>query len=176
MNGDLDEPAKIISTPASALRKHSQQINRRRAFFRDDVLVAKSKINSTIDSSIDESSSGNVNHVDDNPAAKALKRKVVSFSAMPFEKKVADGERSLPSPPARIELARASLASDCLRYMQEGSDFVKLRSYARQFHRLYKLNGSLTAISWYPSAKKPSKAMSEYALGRVGVGVHFAPV
>jgi hypothetical protein len=45
--------------------------------------------------------------------------------------------------------------------MQEGSDLLKVRSYARQFRRLYKLNEALTAISWYPSAKKPSKANSK---------------
>jgi hypothetical protein len=44
--------------------------------------------------------------------------------------------------------------------MQEGSDFLKVRSYARQFRRLYKLNASLTAISWHPTSKKPSKANS----------------
>jgi hypothetical protein len=44
--------------------------------------------------------------------------------------------------------------------MQEGSDFLKVRSYARQFRRLYKLNDTFTAISWYPTSKKPSKATS----------------
>lgn len=52
------------------------------------------------------------------------------------------------------------LVCDCHRYMQEGSDFLKVRSYARQFRRLYKLNDTLTAISWYPTSKKPSKATS----------------
>jgi hypothetical protein len=46
--------------------------------------------------------------------------------------------------------------------MQEGSDFLKVRSYARQFRRLYKLNVTLTAISWHPTSKKPSKANSKY--------------
>jgi hypothetical protein len=45
--------------------------------------------------------------------------------------------------------------------MQEGSDFLKVRSYARQFRRLYKLNDTSTAISWYPTSKKPSKATSK---------------
>jgi hypothetical protein len=45
--------------------------------------------------------------------------------------------------------------------MQEGSDFLKVRSYARQFRRLYKLNDTLTTISWYPTSKKPSKATSK---------------
>ena len=53
------------------------------------------------------------------------------------------------------------LVCDCLRYMQEGSDFLKVRSYARQFRRLYKLNDTSTAISWYPTSKKPSKATSK---------------
>jgi hypothetical protein len=44
--------------------------------------------------------------------------------------------------------------------MQEGSDFLKVRSYARQFRRLYKLNDTFTTISWYPTSKKPSKATS----------------
>lgn len=60
-----------------------------------------------------------------------------------------------------IDVLFLSSVGDCLRYMQEGSDFLKVRSYARQFRRLYKLNETSTAISWYPTSKKPSKAMSE---------------
>lgn len=56
-----------------------------------------------------------------------------------------------------------NLVRDCLRYMQEGSDFLKVRSYARQFRRLYKLNENFTAISWYPTTKKPSKATSSFS-------------
>lgn len=52
------------------------------------------------------------------------------------------------------------LVHDCLRYMQEGSDFLKVRSYARQFRRFYRLNDTLTAITWFPTSKKPTKAMS----------------
>ena len=59
-----------------------------------------------------------------------------------------------------VSFFSSSVVCDCLRYMQEGSDFLKVRSYARQFRRLYKLNENLTAISWYPTSKKPSKAMS----------------
>jgi hypothetical protein len=46
--------------------------------------------------------------------------------------------------------------------MQDGCDFLKVRSYARQFRRVYKLNENLTAISWHPTSKKPSKATSKY--------------
>ena len=60
-----------------------------------------------------------------------------------------------------IDVLFLSVVGDCLRYMQEGSDFLKVRSYARQFRRLYKLNETSTAVSWYPTSKKPSKAMSE---------------
>ncbi|CAF1030977.1 unnamed protein product [Adineta ricciae] len=151
------------SVSTSVLRKQ-QQINRRRAFFQDDVvsrsLTAHNNNNnntnhsSTIDDNQqilttnndndeinqEESSTTLINHHEENPTNKSFKRKAVSFSTMPFEKKVAD-------------------VCDCLRYMQEGSDFLKVRSYARQFRRLYKLNETLTAISWYPTSKKPSKAM-----------------
>ena len=69
-----------------------------------------------------------------------------------------------PNPSSsNVDLIRClcfSIVSDCLRYMQEGSDFLKVRSYARQFRRLYKLNETFTAISWYPTSKKPSKATS----------------
>ncbi|CAF0943543.1 unnamed protein product [Didymodactylos carnosus] len=77
---------------------------------------------------------------EENQTSKPFKRKVVSFSSMPFEKKVAD-------------------VCDCLRYMQAGSDLLKVRSYARQFRRFYKLSENLTTISWQPTAKKPSKAI-----------------
>ncbi|CAF3660890.1 unnamed protein product [Rotaria socialis] len=147
------------------LRKH-QQINRRRAFFHDSLIVKSNKNNNACNEnnndnnhslimdgsqqilttnnendglSNDEIPTIVANINEENHTNKSLKRKVVSFSTMPFEKKVAD-------------------VSDCLRYMQEGSDFLKVRSYARQFRRLYKLNATLTAISWYPTSKKPSKA------------------
>lgn len=45
--------------------------------------------------------------------------------------------------------------------MQEGSDFLKVRSYSRQFRRIYKLNENFTAIHWHPTSKKPSKALSK---------------
>jgi len=58
--------------------------------------------------------------------------------------------------------------------MQEGSDFLKVRSYARQFRRLYKLNDTLTAISWYPTSKKPSKATSKILIkNQILNGVFF---
>lgn len=164
--------ARSSSISTSSVLRKQQQINRRRAFFHDDIVVPnnnnnenhqQSSASSTIDEnrSISHQNNNNNNsnnneyqkqtiieenhptntsdNQEENPISRPFKRKVVSFSTMPCEKKVAD-------------------VSDCLRYMQEGSDFLKVRSYARQFRRLYKLNETLTAISWYPTSKKPSKA------------------
>ncbi|CAF1138244.1 unnamed protein product [Adineta steineri] len=147
MNGDIDETNNssicsssnnAITTSSSALRKQ-QQINRRRAFFHDDVLISNNKTNTIIENKIEQNILPITNTNEENSTIKTFKRKVVSFSTMPSEKKVAD-------------------VNDCLRYMQEGSDLLKVRSYARQFRRLYKLNENLTAISWHPTVKKPSKA------------------
>ena len=126
-----------------------QDTHHRRAFFHDEMIVSNDRM--------EENLSTNSNQQDENPTNKSFKRKAVSFSAMPSEKKVADGKFLNPG----IEFSsNLFLVCDCLRYMQEGSDFLKVRSYARQFRRLYKLNETFTTISWTPTTKKPSKAMS----------------
>lgn len=95
------------SLKKSALTQPQQQGSRRRAFFHDDVIVPNhqhssiiddnqqilSTINDDDDDTVTEhhSSSLSNNNVEDNPTNKPFKRKVVSFSTMPFEKKVADG-------------------------------------------------------------------------------------
>lgn len=123
-----------------------QDAHPHRAFFHDEMIVSNDRMEENLS-----------NQQDDNPSNKSFKRKAVSFSAMPSEKKVADGKISNLG----IDFfAKIFLVCDCLRYMQEGSDFLKVRSYARQFRRLYKLNETFTAISWTPTTKKPSKAMS----------------
>jgi hypothetical protein len=96
--------------------------------------------------------------IDDTLTNKTLKRKVVSFNTMPLEKKVTDGTRSIE---LCVRWHLVLLVNDCLRVMQEGSDFLKVRSYARQFRRVYKLNENFTSISWFPTAKKQSKAISK---------------
>jgi hypothetical protein len=87
---------------SNALRKQ-QQVNRRRAFFHDDVIVNNDnnhtpttddnqQILTPNDETINEENSLQLtNNIDENQNNKPFKRKVVSFSAMPFEKKVADG-------------------------------------------------------------------------------------
>ena len=74
-----------------ALRKQ-QLINRRRAFFHDRVPVPETRSHLAIDETTDNGVTLPISVIsEDNAVAKTLKRKVVSFSPMPFEKKVADG-------------------------------------------------------------------------------------
>lgn len=63
-----------------------QNTHPRRAFFSDQMIVTNDPI--------EENLSTNSNHQDENPILKSFKRKAVSFSAMPSEKKVADGRIS----------------------------------------------------------------------------------
>ena len=79
-----------------ALRKQ-QQINRRRAFFHDHVPpVTENRIHLTVDNTTETDATLPLSVAsEDNAVAKTFKRKVVSFSTMPFEKKVADGRIAL---------------------------------------------------------------------------------
>ncbi|KAH3894174.1 hypothetical protein DPMN_018331, partial [Dreissena polymorpha] len=67
------------------------------------------------------------------------RKKTVSFSSMPTERKIAT-------------------AQDCLSYMQQGSELVKVRSNSRQYHRIFSLNSDMTEVRWQPTSKKPHKA------------------
>ncbi|XP_013409003.1 inactive phospholipase C-like protein 2 [Lingula anatina] len=67
------------------------------------------------------------------------RKKTVSFSSMPFEKKIANSQ-------------------DCLNYMQNGSELIKVRSNSRQYHRYFSIDPDLTELRWQPSSKKPHKA------------------
>ena len=81
MNGDTNETKSI----------HLQTTNnRRRAFFHDDVIRSDNQINSIGDEPNEDNS---LHDQDINTTNKSFKRKAVSFSAMPFEKKVADGKK-----------------------------------------------------------------------------------
>ena len=53
-------------------------------------------------------------------------------------------------------------AQDCLNYMQNGSELIKVRSNSRQYHRTFLLNPDMTEIRWYPTSKKAHKARSKY--------------
>ncbi|CAF0929758.1 unnamed protein product [Rotaria sordida] len=148
MNSDIDETnnrehcssSNNTTSPSSNALQNQQKINTHSSFCNENMIVTQNQMNTTINDTIEENILTVANQNEENSMNKSFKRKVVSFSAMPCEKKVAD-------------------VYDCLRYMQEGSDFLKVRSHVRQFRRLYKLNDTLTAISWYPTSKKPSKAI-----------------
>ncbi|XP_078331805.1 inactive phospholipase C-like protein 2 [Crassostrea virginica] len=70
---------------------------------------------------------------------KPPRKKTVSFSSMPTERKIAT-------------------AQDCLQCMQSGSELIKVRSNSRQYHRIFTLNSDMTEIRWQPTSKKPHKA------------------
>ncbi|KAL3841875.1 hypothetical protein ACJMK2_019970 [Sinanodonta woodiana] len=67
------------------------------------------------------------------------RKKTVSFSSMPTERKI-------------------STAQDCLAYIQNGSELIKVRSNSRQYHRIFTLNPDMTDIRWQPTSKKLHKA------------------
>uniref|UniRef100_A0A0R3S4Y5 Protein FAM30C n=1 Tax=Elaeophora elaphi TaxID=1147741 RepID=A0A0R3S4Y5_9BILA len=65
--------------------------------------------------------------------------KFVSFSTQKNEKKICN-------------------VSDCIRMMQNATEFIKLRTNIRQFRRTFTLDSSLSHIHWTPTNKKPDKA------------------
>ncbi|KAK6973270.1 phosphoinositide phospholipase c, partial [Biomphalaria glabrata] len=52
---------------------------------------------------------------------------------------------------------------DCLAYMQNGSELIKVRSNSRQYHRFFSLSNDMTEIRWQPTSKKPHKARSKFS-------------
>ncbi|KAG7457487.1 hypothetical protein MATL_G00227680 [Megalops atlanticus] len=67
------------------------------------------------------------------------RKKTVSFSSMPAEKKI-------------------SSASDCINAMMEGSELKKVRSNSRVYHRYFLLDADMQALRWEPSKKESEKA------------------
>ncbi|XP_032806858.2 inactive phospholipase C-like protein 2 isoform X1 [Petromyzon marinus] len=70
------------------------------------------------------------------------RKKTVSFSSMPTEKKI-------------------SSAGDCVSLMQEGSELKKVRSNSRIYQRLFLLESDLQHLRWEPSKKDLDKARLE---------------
>ncbi|XP_007898261.1 inactive phospholipase C-like protein 1 [Callorhinchus milii] len=70
---------------------------------------------------------------------KTERKKTVSFSSMPSEKKI-------------------SKSSDCLSFMQAGCELKKIRSNSRLYHRFFMLDIDFQALRWEPSKKDPEKA------------------
>ncbi|XP_053327732.1 inactive phospholipase C-like protein 1 isoform X2 [Spea bombifrons] len=67
------------------------------------------------------------------------RKKTVSFSSMPSEKKI-------------------SSASDCISFMQGGCELKKVRPNGRLYNRFFTLDTDLQALRWEPSKKDPEKA------------------
>ncbi|XP_042300757.1 inactive phospholipase C-like protein 1 isoform X2 [Sceloporus undulatus] len=70
---------------------------------------------------------------------KCGRKKTVSFSSTPSEKKI-------------------SSASDCISFMQAGCELKKVRPNSRIYNRFFTLDPELQALRWEPSKKDPDKA------------------
>ncbi|MEE6489983.1 hypothetical protein FKM82_015755 [Ascaphus truei] len=70
---------------------------------------------------------------------KSGRKKTVSFSSMPSEKKI-------------------SSASDCISFMQGGCELKKVRPNSRIYSRFFTLDTDVQALRWEPSKKDPEKA------------------
>ncbi|XP_077986792.1 inactive phospholipase C-like protein 2 [Glandiceps talaboti] len=77
--------------------------------------------------------------IKENNRRRSPRKKTVSFTTMPQEKKIAN-------------------VSDCITFMQAGSELIKVRSQSRQYHRIFSLDEDLTTLRWHPTSKKPNKA------------------
>uniref|UniRef100_A0AAQ4PR86 Phosphoinositide phospholipase C n=1 Tax=Gasterosteus aculeatus aculeatus TaxID=481459 RepID=A0AAQ4PR86_GASAC len=67
------------------------------------------------------------------------RKKTVSFSSMPTEKKI-------------------SSASDCIAAMVDGSELKKVRSNSRVYHRYFLLDADMQSLRWEPTKKESEKA------------------
>ncbi|KAG1942944.1 inactive phospholipase C-like protein [Pimephales promelas] len=67
------------------------------------------------------------------------RKKTVSFSSMPTEKKI-------------------SSASDCINSMVDGSELRKVRSNSRVYYRYFLLDADMQSLRWEPSKKESDKA------------------
>ncbi|XP_046954687.1 inactive phospholipase C-like protein 2 isoform X5 [Lynx rufus] len=77
--------------------------------------------------------------IKDGTKQKRERKKTVSFSSMPTEKKI-------------------SSASDCINSMVEGSELKKVRSNSRIYHRYFLLDADMQSLRWEPSKKDSEKA------------------
>uniref|UniRef100_H3BBC6 Phosphoinositide phospholipase C n=1 Tax=Latimeria chalumnae TaxID=7897 RepID=H3BBC6_LATCH len=83
---------------------------------------------------------------------KSGRKKTVSFSSMPSEKKI-------------------SSASDCISFMQAGCELKKVRPGSRIYSRFFTLDPDLQALHWEPSKKDLDKAKLDVsAIKEVRVG------
>uniref|UniRef100_A0A1I8I7I0 PH domain-containing protein n=1 Tax=Macrostomum lignano TaxID=282301 RepID=A0A1I8I7I0_9PLAT len=72
-------------------------------------------------------------------------KKSVSFLSSSFDK----GIRVIDAP-------------DCVNYMRDGTELLKIRSSGRHFKRFFFLDTETMEIRWHPSSKKRQKAKCEF--------------
>ncbi|KAM9806903.1 inactive phospholipase C-like protein 2 [Syngnathus typhle] len=77
--------------------------------------------------------------IKDSSRQRKERKKTVSFSSMPTEKKM-------------------SSASDCITAMVDGSELKKVRSNSRVYHRYFLLDADMQSLRWEPSKKESDKA------------------
>ncbi|KAI1902480.1 hypothetical protein AGOR_G00045200 [Albula goreensis] len=77
--------------------------------------------------------------IKDSTRQRRERKKTVSFSSMPADRKI-------------------SGVSDCIAAMVEGCELRKVRSNARVYHRYFMLDSDMRAIRWEPSKKESGKA------------------
>ncbi|KAM6450135.1 inactive phospholipase C-like protein 2 isoform 1-T3 [Liasis olivaceus] len=83
--------------------------------------------------------------IKDGTKQKRERKKTVSFSSMPTEKKI-------------------SSASDCINAMVEGSELRKVRSNSRIYQRYFLLDADMQSLRWEPSKKDSEKAKIDIKL------------
>ncbi|XP_077454499.1 inactive phospholipase C-like protein 2 [Stigmatopora argus] len=77
--------------------------------------------------------------IKDSSRQRKERKKTVSFSSMPTEKKI-------------------NSASDCITAMVDGSELKKVRSNSRVYHRYFLLDADMQSLRWEPSKKESDKA------------------
>lgn len=95
------------------------------------------------------------------------RKKTVSFSSMPSEKKVDASVgnlikktvwRGCDDEVLDVFLPQVSSAADCLAFMQAGCELKKIRPNSRVYCRFYTLDPDLSCLRWEPSKKDGERA------------------
>lgn len=94
------------------------------------------------------------------------RKKTVSFSSMPSEKKVKFAQINTYTCPTghydrmffSFLCSQVSSAADCLAFMQGGCELKKIRPNSRVYCRFYTLEPDLTCLRWEPSKKDGERA------------------
>lgn len=110
----------------------------------------------------------------DGKNSKRTLQKSVSFIARPEDKRIINGKGEQSMLVFAVSVQRIKWvhfrplpAADCLTFMQNGSELMKIRSNSRQYQRFFFLDEDLSSLRWRPSSKKPEKARSKFTFAVV---------